>query len=123
MADIGFSDQVPSLPDGGGSVGGIGATFTPDLSTGTGALTIPLDTPNGPNDICPRLNLQYGTSNGNGPFGLGFSVPLPRLVIDTEYGFPQYDGNDTILLEGAGPLLSLGGGIYRPQVDGGAWRI
>ena len=123
MSDIGFSDQVPSLPNGGGSVVGIGATFTPDLSTGTGGLSIPLDTPNGPNDIGPRLNLQYSTANGNGPFGFGFSLSFPRLLIDTEYGFPKYEGNDPILLEGAGPLLSLGGGVYRPQVDGGAWRI
>ena len=41
MSDIGFSDQVPSLPGGGGNVAGIGATFTPDLSTGTGGLSIP----------------------------------------------------------------------------------
>jgi RHS repeat-associated protein len=123
MSDIGFNDQVPSLPDGGGSATGIGATFTPDLSTGTGGLSIPLDTPNGPNDIGPKLSLQYSTANGNGPFGFGFSLAFPRLVIDTEYGFPNYDGSDTILLEGAGPLLALGGGVYRPQVDGGAWRI
>ncbi len=123
MSDIGFSDQVPSLPGGGGNVAGIGATFTPDLSTGTGGLLIPIDTPNGPNDIGPRLNLQYSSAAGNGPFGLGFSITLPRLLIDTEYGFPNYDGNDPILLEGAGQLLALGGGVYRPRVDGGAWRI
>jgi len=123
MSDIGFSDQVPSLPGGGGNVAGIGATFTPDLSTGTGGLSIPIDTPNGPNDIGPRLNLQYSSAAGNGPFGLGFSISLPRLLIDTEYGFPNYDGHDPILLEGAGLLLSLGGSAYRPQVDGGAWRV
>ena len=123
MGDIGFSDQVPSLPDGGGSIAGIGATFTPDLSTGTGGLSLPLDIPNGPNDIAPRLSLTYSTANGNGPFGLGFSIALPRLLIDTEYGFPAYDGNDPMLLEGAGPLVSLGGGAYRLRTDGGAWRI
>jgi RHS repeat-associated protein len=123
MADIGFTDQVPSLPDGGGSVAGIGATFTPDLSTGTGGLTIPIDIPNGPNDIAPRLSLQYSTAAGNGAFGLGFAIGLPRVLIDTEYGFPVYDGHDPILLEGAGPILPIGGGTWRPQVDGGAWRI
>jgi RHS repeat-associated protein len=123
MTDIGFTDQVPSLPDGGGSAAGIGATFTPDLSTGTGGLTIPIDIPNGPNDIAPRLSLQYSTAAGNGAFGLGFAIGLPRLLIDTEYGFPAYDSGDPILLEGAGPILPIGSGTWRPQVDGGAWRI
>lgn len=122
MGDIGFSDQAPSLPTGGGAIGSLGATFTPDLSTGTGSFNIPFDTPNGPNDIGPSLGLYYDTAAGNGPFGLGFRLALPRLILDTEQGFPKYDGSDMLLLEGAGPLLALGGGAYRSKVDGGAWR-
>jgi len=123
MSEIGFDDQVPSLPQGGGGVQGLGATFTPDLSTGTGSLSVRFDLPNGPNDIGPKLGLVYDTSAGNGAFGLGFSVPLPRVLLRTDQGYPRYDGTDQILLEGAGPLVPLGGGHYRPQVDGGAWRV
>src|SRR6185437_7232512 len=116
MADVtGFSDQVPALPQGGGAVRGLGATFTPDLSTGTGNFTIPLDAPNGPNDIGPRLGLRYDTGGGNGPFGIGFSLPLPRIVRDTSHGYPVFGMGDTLVLEGAGPLVDLGGGAYRPQ--------
>ena len=119
---IGFSDQSPSLPTGGGGIGGLGATFTPDLSTGTGTFTIPFDAPNGPNDIGPKLGLRYDTGAGNGPFGIGFSLALPRILRDTSHGYPAYTPADPLLLEGAGPLVDLGGGAYRPQVDGGAWR-
>lgn len=120
--DIGFDTQVPSLPQGGGAVSGLGETFSPDLSTGTGSLAINLDLPNGPNGIGPRLSLRYDTAGGNGPFGMGFSLPLPRLVRSTVQGFPHYDATDVLMLEGAGELVALGGGAYRPQVDGGAWR-
>jgi RHS repeat-associated protein len=122
MSEFGFDAQVPSLPQGGGAISGLGETYTPDLSTGTGTYSIRLDTPNGPNDIGPRLALRYDTGTGNGPFGLGFSLPLPRLLRSTSQRFPKYDDSDRLVLEGAGELVRLPEGGLRPQVDGGAWR-
>jgi RHS repeat-associated protein len=122
--DIGFNSQTPSLPQGGGAIASLGETFTPDLSTGVGTLAIPIDIPNGPNDIAPKLVLQYSTASGNGAFGMGFSLtPIPRLLRSTSQGFPHFDASDTLTLEGAGDLVDLGGGSYRPQVDGGAWQV
>ena len=121
--DIGFAAQAPSLPTAAGAVGGLGETFSPDLSTGTATLSVPLDLPNGPNDIGPKLSLRYDGSVPNGPFGLGFALPLPRLVRSTAQGYPAYDAQDVLVLEGAGPVLPLGGGAYRPQVDDGSWRL
>ncbi|MBC7575089.1 MAG: VCBS repeat-containing protein, partial [Herminiimonas sp.] len=120
--DIGFSSQTPSLPEGGGAIAGLGETFAPDLSSGTGSYTIRLDSPNGPNDINPQLALRYDSGAGNGPFGLGFCLPLPRLLRSSARGFARYDDSDTLMLEGAGQLLRLADGSYRPEVDGGAWR-
>lgn len=122
-SDIGFAAATPSLPDGGGAVGGLGETFTPDLSTGGGSLAVRIDLPNGPGDIGPRLRLRYDTGQPNGPYGLGFAIPLPRLLRSTAHGYPAYDDTDPIVLEGAGELVRLPGGRFRPQVDGGAWRI
>ena len=119
--DVGFATQTPSLPKGG-SLGGLGETFTPDLSTGTGTLAVPFDLPNGPNDIGPRLSLRYDTGGSNGPFGLGWSIPLPRISRSTTGGLPRYDDSDTLVLEGSGPLVRTTGGL-RPQVETGEWRI
>ncbi len=122
-ADIGFANQTPALPGGGASVGGLGETFTPDLSTGTGTFAVALDVPHGPNDIAPRLSLRYDTGSPNGPFGLGWSLAMPRLLRSTADGPPHYDERDTLVLEGSGPLVSDGAGGLHPQVDSGDWRV
>jgi hypothetical protein len=120
--DIGFASQTPSLP-GGGGVGGLGETFTPDLSTGTGTLAIPLDVPNGPNDSSPKLSLRYDSGTPNGPYGLGWTIALPRLIRSTMIGRPRYDDSDTLVLEGSGPLVRFPDGTLRPQVETGDWQI
>ena len=120
--DIGFASQAPSLPSGGG-VGGLGETFAPDLSTGTGTFAVPLDLPHGPNDSRPRLALHYDSGSGNGVLGVGWSLPLPRLLRSTMVGRPRYDDSDTIVLEGAGPLVRADDGSLHPEVDAGDWRL
>jgi RHS repeat-associated protein len=117
-----FDAQTPSLPEGGGAVSGLGETFRPDPSTGTGSYAIPLDLPTGPDSIGPRLSLRYDTGAGNGAFGMGFSLPLLRLVRSLAKGFPHYDDSDTLVLEGVGELVAVGGGGYRPAIDTATWR-
>lgn len=121
--EAGFASQTPSLPTGGGSVGGLGETFVPDLCTGTGTFSVPLDLPNGPNDIGPKLSLRYDSGSPNGPFGLGWMLPLPRILRTTMRGRPRFSASDELVLEGSGPLVPLPDGSLRPQVDTGDWRI
>lgn len=120
--EVGFASQAPSLPGGGGARG-LGETFTPDLSTGTGNLAIPLDVPNGPNDIGPKLSLAYSSAGTNGPFGVGWTISLPRIVRSTMRGRPRYSDDDTLVLEGSGPLVRAADGTLRPEVKTGDWRI
>lgn len=120
--DIGFATQTPSLPTGGG-IGGLGETFAPDLSTGTGTLAVPLDVPHGPNDTSPKLTLRYDSGSPNGPFGRGWSIPLPRLLRSSAVGRPRYDASDRLVLEGSGPLVRRGDGTLVPQVETGDWRV
>ena len=101
----------------------LGETFSSEPSTGTAQFSITIDTPNGPNDIGPRLALRYDGSAGNGPFGLGFDLRLPRILRSLAHGVPRYDTSDPLVLEGAGELLPLGDGRLQPIVDAGAWRV
>ncbi|WP_458189504.1 hypothetical protein [Haladaptatus sp. NG-WS-4] len=52
----GVSEQVISLPEGGGALKGIGETFSADLHTGTGNFTVPIDLPAGRNDFASELS-------------------------------------------------------------------
>src|SRR5918995_4550246 len=85
------SDQIISLPRGGGALQGIGETFAPDLFTGTGNFTVPIALPPGRNGFQPQLSLVYSTGNGNGPFGLGWSLSVPGVARKTSHGVPRYD--------------------------------
>jgi len=119
----GISEQILSLPRGGGAVRGLGESFQPDLHNGTGAYAIPLDIPNGPNDIAPQLTLLYSTGVGNGPFGMGFSLNLFTISRSTNKRTPTYQADDPLVLLGGGELVDLGGGDYRLRVDSNGWRI
>src|SRR5437588_11207634 len=104
----GTSEQIISLPKGGGAMHGIGEKFSPDLFTGTGNFTVPIALPPGRNGFQPQLNLVYSTGNGNGPFGLGWSLSIPGVSRKTSKGIPIYeDAHDTFLLSSAEDLVLI----------------
>jgi hypothetical protein len=124
----GISHQVISLPQGGAALHGIGEKFSPDLYTGTGNFTVPLALPPGRNGFQPQLNLAYSSGNGNGPFGLGWSLSIPGVSRKTAKGVPIYDDTkDTFLLAGAEdlvPVEQLPGALrYQPRTEGLFARI
>ncbi|WP_410637101.1 SpvB/TcaC N-terminal domain-containing protein [Amycolatopsis sp. lyj-346] len=55
------------------------AAFTPEPATGGGSFTVPLDLPPGPGGSAPALALRYTTGAPDGPFGGGFTLPLPHV--------------------------------------------
>src|ERR1051325_2885952 len=85
----GAASQHISLPQGGGAQHGLGEKFSPDLHTGTGNFTVPIVLPRGRNGFQPQLNLVYSTGNGNGLFGLGWSLGIPGVGRKTS-PVPQY---------------------------------
>ncbi|MBB3188945.1 SpvB/TcaC N-terminal domain-containing protein [Halomonas cerina] len=129
MAKAGKANEVISLPPGGGAVSGIGETFSPDLFTGTGNFTVPIELPPGRNGFQPELKLIYSTGNGNGPFGLGWSLSIPGVSRKTSKGVPRYrDAADVFLLSGAEDLVPVSGDFpgevqYRPRTEGLFARI
>jgi RHS repeat-associated protein len=131
MTDQNAADLI-SVPQGGGAISGIGETFQPDLHTGTGNLTIPLQLPAGRNGLQPSLALSYSTGNPNGPFGLGWALPVPGVRRKTNKGIPRYDPQhpdlDTFVLSGAEDLVRVSDGSanparYRPRSEAGYARI
>ena len=123
------SNEIISLPKGGGAMHGIGEKFSPDLHTGTGNFTVPIALPPGRNGFQPQLNLVYSTGNGNGPFGFGWGLSIPGVSRKTSRGIPVYnDARDVFILSGAEDLVpvehSREGVIrYRPRTEGLFARI
>lgn len=113
-----------SLPKGGGAVTGISESFSPDLFTGTGNLTIPLQLPPGRNGLNPSLALRYSTGRGNGVLGLGWYLNLPDIYRKTSRGVPTYDDQrDTFVSSESGDLAvvnaqTAGESTYRPVTEG-----
>src|SRR5258707_6144460 len=129
----GTSEQIISLPKGGGAQHGIGEKFSPDLDTGTGNFTVPIALPPGRNGFQPQLNLVYSTGNGNGLFGLGWGLSVPGVTRLTSKGIPRYQHydkelkeRDTFILSGAEDLVPVDDANldprnatrYRPRTEG-----
>jgi RHS repeat-associated protein len=124
----GTSSQIIGLPQGGGALHGIGEKFSPDLHTGTGNFSVPIALPLGRNGLQPDLSLVYSTGNGNGPFGMGWSLSVPGVMRKTSDGLPRYDEQqDTFVLSGAEDLVPVDVQTnltrYRPRTEGLFARI
>lgn len=93
--------QMPSmaLPKGGGAIKGMGETFKADAFTGAANYSIAI-----PGTVArgfePQLSIDYSSGNGNGVFGMGFSLPVSSISIRTGKGIPRYDGHDIFMLGG-----------------------
>ena len=125
--------QIIALPKGGGAQKGLGEKFSPDLHTGTGNFTVPITLPPGRNGFQPQLSLVYSSGNGNGYFGLGWSLSIPGVMRKTSKGIPRYRDDDreptnwdTFVLSGAEDLVPvedssldpLKATRYRPRTEG-----
>jgi len=93
-------------------------SFYLDPFSGTFSLSLPLFTPPGRKGVQPSLNLTYSSSNGVGPFGLGWRMDFGSIERSTKNGVPKYDATDTFTcsLGGANSeLIPIGGGEYRAK--------
>ena len=111
------------------------AKFQPNAQTGTGAYSVPIKVPSGRGSFHPELALDYNSSSGNGPFGLGWSLSMPSVTRSVSRGLPNYDESDLFVLSGAEDLVFVGtrtseehGAVetrssYRPRTEGLFARI
>jgi RHS repeat-associated protein len=110
-----------SLPKGGGAIKGIGETFQANLFSGTANHSIPIALSPGRNGFGPKLSLEYSSGNGNGIFGLGWQITLPRITRKTEKGLPRYDDDDVFVMSGAEDLVPCLKKIVDPDNGQETW--
>ncbi len=119
----GSSGSLPSitLPKGGGAIRGIDEKLSVNQPTGTASLTVPVFTSPARQGFAPKLALRYDSGEGNGPFGLGWTLDVASITRKTSMGLPRYDdvaGTDVFMLSGAEdlvPLLAESAGAWVPQ--------
>jgi RHS repeat-associated protein len=116
-----------ALPKGGGAIRSIGETFQPDAFTGTTHFSVPI--PTTPcRDFEPALSVDYSSTGGNGPFGIGFALQLPAISRKTSDGVPRYDTSDHFIFVDGQQLVPESASQQGPagrQVsqDGAAWTV
>src|SRR5262245_62826565 len=93
------------LPRAGGAIKGIGETFQANLFSGAANHSVPIALSPGRSGFGPKLSLEYSSGNGNGIFGLGWQLAIPRVTRKTEKGLPRYDDSDVFVLSGAEDLV------------------
>ena len=120
----GVRPEVLSLPDGPGSIEGLGESFEPSAATGTSSYSVPISVPPGVAGFVPSIALRYSSGGGNGELGIGWSMGLPMVQRGTDEGLPAYDdATDRFVLRGMGgrgaeDLVVMPDGSYRFRIEG-----
>ena len=106
-----------NLPKGGGAIRSIGEKFAANPATGTGAMSVPIPTSPGRSGFGPKLSIAYDSGAGNGAFGFGWNLALPRITRKTDKGLPRYldaQDSDVFILSGAEDLVP----VFRQDANG-----
>ena len=113
----GAVDIAPlSLPTGGGAIAGMGVTPGDAGAEGVVGFSIPLPVSAGRPGatLAPPAAIGYSSGAGNGVFGLGWQLPLMKIVRRTRCGVPLF--NDAADDE-ADQYIGPDGEVLVPQRD------
>ncbi len=114
-----------SLPNGPGSIAGLGGEFKPSMASGTASYEVPIVVPPAAAGFVPSLAMAYDSGGGASDLGLGWNLSgVPRIRRRTENGLPRFDKTDAFEVAGLGiasDLLEISPNIFRPQYESGAF--
>ena len=124
--------QSVSLPQGAGTVVGLGESLNVDLATGSLSFVIPVSLPQARGASQPQLAFAYNSSVGRGVAGMGWSFGAPAITRQLVRGFPSYQdppsgtgwqpGQDRFVFGSAElvPLCVVSGGACSAALSGEA---
>lgn len=122
-AQTGASDDRVSLPDGPGSLEGLGENAQVHANMGTFAWSLPISVIPGFPGVTPELALSYSSSGGSGPVGMGWSLPLASIERGTWRSLPDYDVDDDFVADGAQLVrVAEAPSVWRARFEGGFVR-
>jgi YD repeat-containing protein len=123
LAQTGVSDDRVSLPEGPGSLEGVGESVRPNLNMGTMSYSVPVPVPAGFAGTTPDIALRYDSGAGSGAVGIGWSMDVPNIERLTLRGLPEYDTDDEFTASG-GQLVRVSADplVYRARDERGFVR-
>ena len=125
-AQLGVSDDRVSLPEGPGSLEGIGENVSVGGNMGQMSYQVPIDVPGGFAGLTPQLALSYSSGNGSSPVGIGWDLMVPSIERMTWKGLPAYGTDDLFAANGSDQLVEVGqqdgDRVYRARFEGGFIR-
>ena len=127
LAQSGVSDGRVSLPDGPGSIGGVGENVDINANMGSASFSVPLRVPRGFNQtMTPSLGLSYSSGQGIGTVGIGWDIASPSIERTTDKGLPEYTSADRFAADGGSELVFIGmldgTRVYRTRFESGFVR-
>ncbi|MEL6182204.1 MAG: SpvB/TcaC N-terminal domain-containing protein, partial [Myxococcota bacterium] len=120
FAQTGVSDDRVSLPEGPGSLEGIGENVEFDPNMGNMTHSVSIDLPQGFPGVTPKLALGYSSGAGGSVVGMGWSLRTPSIERMTYRGLPEYDRDDDFAVGGSEQLVRIPGTeppVYRARQE------
>jgi RHS repeat-associated protein len=125
LAQTGVSDNRVSLPDGPGSLDGIGDNATINENMGQVGYSVAVRAPAGFDGVSPSFALSYSSGGGQSVAGIGWSAPVQSIERMTSRGLPEYIADDLFAANGGDQLVRVSDAepaIYRSRFEGGFTR-
>ena len=108
-ADTGVSDSRVSLPEGPGSLEGVGENVEMDPNMGSMRYNVAIKVPEGFKATTPGLNLSYNSGGGTSIVGMGWTFTQPTIERSTSRRLPLYDKDDFFTADGGTELVYIPG--------------
>ena len=124
-AQTGVSDDRVSLPEGPGSLEGLGENIGINPNMGQAAQSVSVPVPSGFAAVTPALDLSYSSGGGSSFVGMGWDLALPTIERMTSRGLPEYTDADLFAAGGSAQLVQVSDGepaVYRARFEGGFVR-
>ena len=104
-AQTGVDDDRVSLPEGPGSLEGVGDNIDIDPNMGSMSHKVTIAIPQGRNGMSPALGLSYSSSAPAGLLGIGWSMQMPTIERMSSRGIPEYQPADLFAADGGSELV------------------
>ncbi|MBN1962719.1 MAG: VCBS repeat-containing protein [Deltaproteobacteria bacterium] len=109
-----------NLPDGPGSLEGIGENVEHNANMGVMTWEVPLQLPQGFKAMTPELHLRYSSGDSSSIVGMGWSLDIPVISRATVRGVPLYNRDDLFFANESIELVNINNSeppIYRARFE------